>query len=226
VGDLEFEEADVMEGKVEDTLNRESQGRVKREAFLSDTLELGGVVEGVWEVVTTEFVELKGEVFNGKGSKLLDGGLLGEDETAGSTKDVGERLEAVVGGSTKEEEGGEVALFAGEGLDEVEAEAGVEAKGEGIVRSPGGGRRARAGAFGDVEGITLVGLVVLGEGLLEPLNPAGVEEEEVEVMGLEIRIIGELEEEGEPEEAGGFSRDVDAVEGVRVDSTEEELFGE
>jgi len=221
-----FEKANVVEGEVEDALNRKGQGGIKGEALLSDALELASVVERVGKAMMAEFVELKGEVFNGKSGELVQAGLLGEDKAAGGAKDVGEGFEAVVGGSSEEEKGGEVALLAGEVLDEVKAKAGVEAKGEGVIRSPGGGRAARAGAFGDVEGVPLVALVVFGEGLLEPLDPTGVEEEEVEVVGLEVRIISELEKEGEPEEAGGFARDVDAVEGVGVDSLEEELFGE
>jgi len=59
--DLGFQEADVFQGEVENTLDGQGQGLVKREAFLGYLLELAGVVVGVWEVVTTEFVQVGGQ---------------------------------------------------------------------------------------------------------------------------------------------------------------------
>ena len=45
-------------------------------------------------------------------------------------------------------------------------------------------------------------------------------------MGSQVRVGGELEEEGQPEVAGGFTGDIDAVEGVLVERVEQELFGQ
>jgi len=58
------------------------------------------------------------------------------------------------------------------------------------VRSPG------ASPVGDVEGVLLVGLVVLREALLEPLDPARIQEEEARIVGFQVRMGGELVEEG------------------------------
>lgn len=55
---------------------------------------------------------------------------MGQHQTAGGAKHVGEGLETAVGTGFEEEEGGEVALFTGQVLDQVEAETGVEAQGQ------------------------------------------------------------------------------------------------
>jgi hypothetical protein len=59
-----------------------------------------------------------------------------------------------------------------------------------------------ASAFGDVEGVFLVGLIILSKALLEPLDPARIEQKQIQVVGGQVRVSGELKEEGQPEVAG------------------------
>jgi len=48
----------------------------------------------------------------------------------------------------------------------------------------------------NVVGVGPVTLVILGEALLVPVNPARIEQEQVQVVGLEFGIGGQLQEEG------------------------------
>lgn len=62
--DLSFEEADVIEGEVEDALDRQSQGRVEQETLLGYLVELAGVVESIGEVVAAEMLEMESQVLD------------------------------------------------------------------------------------------------------------------------------------------------------------------
>jgi len=48
------------------------------------------------------------------------------------------------------------------------------------------------GALGNVEGILLVAFVILGEALPELAGPAGIEQEQFQVVGFQFGIGGEL----------------------------------
>ena len=54
--------------------------------------------------------------------------------------------------------------------------------------------------------------MVLSEALFEPLDPARVEQIELEIVKLELRIGGELQEEGQPQISGCFARDIEAID--------------
>ncbi len=62
--ELGFEEPDVVQGEIKDTLDRKSERLVQEEALVGHTLEFLRVVEWMWKVVVTGFVEL--------GSQVLD----------------------------------------------------------------------------------------------------------------------------------------------------------
>ena len=88
----------------------------------------------------------------------------------------------------------------------MEAKTGVEAQGQGgCIGRPSDIRTACARSLGDVERVLLIALVILGEALFEPVNPTRIEGKELEIVGFQIRIGGELQEEGKPVVAGGFS---------------------
>jgi hypothetical protein len=65
----------------------------------------------------------------------------------------------------------------------------------------------------------------LGEALLEPLDPAWVQQVQAQIVELEFGIGGELQEEGQPEIAGRLSRDIDAIESILVQRIQQELLG-
>jgi hypothetical protein len=65
----------------------------------------------------------------------------------------------------------------------------------------------------------------LGEALLEPLDPAWVEQVQAQIVELEVGVGGQVQEEGQPEIAGGFSRDVYAVKGIVVQGIQQEPLG-
>jgi len=58
------------------------------------------------------------------------------------------------------------------------------------------------------------------------VHPARIERVELEVVGFQVGIGGELQKEGEPVIASGFSGDVQAVAVVLVKSLEQQAFGE
>lgn len=62
--DLTFKEAYVLQGEVKDALKGQCQGLIEREALLSHLLEFAGIVEGVTEMVSAEFVQMQGQVFD------------------------------------------------------------------------------------------------------------------------------------------------------------------
>jgi len=62
--DLGFEEANVSQGEVQDTLNRQSQRLIEREALFGDTLEFASVVKGIREMVAAEFVQMHCQVLD------------------------------------------------------------------------------------------------------------------------------------------------------------------
>lgn len=72
----------------------------------------------------------------------------------------------------------------------------------------------------------LIGLVILGEALLEPLGPARIEQKEVQITGGQVRVSGQMQEEGQPEVAGRFTGDIDPVEGVLVEGIQKKSFGQ
>jgi hypothetical protein len=90
-------------------------------------MELAGVIEGIAEMVAAHLVQGQGQLFHRDRSQLIEGGMLSQDLAAGSAEDVGEGLEAAVGTSFEEEESREVAFFSSQVLDQVEAEASIEA---------------------------------------------------------------------------------------------------
>jgi hypothetical protein len=77
-----------------------------------------------------------------------------------------------------------------------------------------------------VEGVLLIALVVLGEALLEPVHPTGIEGKELQVIGFQVRIGGELQKEGQPVVTSGFSGHVQAVEVVLVEGLKQQLLGQ
>jgi len=147
-------------------------------------------------MMPAEFVQLGGQGLDGQFRQRLQGRLLGQNQTTGDAKDVRERLNATVGAGFEEEEGGEIALFASQILDEVEAQAGVEAQGQAIRLRPNDLRAVRVGALGNVVSIARVAFMVVGETVFESLDPAGIEQEEFQIAEVEVRIGRELEEEG------------------------------
>lgn len=146
-----------------------------------------------------------------------------EHETAGNAKGVREGLDTAVGAGFEEEERRKVALLAGQALDQAEAQTSVEGQGQAVWRGPD--HMARAGAFGDVERVSLVALVIVGKALPEPLDPAVVEQVQVHVVEGQVRIRRELKQEREPRIAGGLAGDVDAIKGIRLEGIEQELLG-
>ena len=111
-----------------------------------------------------------------QGGQVVQGRLLGQNQAAGVAKDIREGLDTAVGTGFEEQVGGEVTLLAGQVLDQMEATAGVEAQGQGVhLRRPADIGVVGAGAFGNVVGVFLIAFVILGEALLEPVDPAGVE---------------------------------------------------
>ena len=75
-------------------------------------------------------------------------------------------------------------------------------------------------------GVFAVALVVLGEALFEPLDPARVEQIELQIVQLKLGIGGEVQEEGQPQVSGCFSRDIDAIERVAIQGIQQELLGQ
>ena len=94
---LAFQEADVLQGQVEDALHGQGQGGVEGKAFSGDLLEFLGLVLGVAQVMAAEFVQLGRHLLDGELGQLVQVGLLGQDETAGHPEQVRERLEPAVG---------------------------------------------------------------------------------------------------------------------------------
>ncbi len=177
-------------------------------------------------MVAAHLVQVHRQVFDRQLSQIIQIGLLGEHETAGDAKDVREGLEAAIGTGLEEQESRKVALFTRQVLDEMEAQTGVEPQGqEAGVGGPSHIGRVCTCAFGDVVAVFLVRLVILGEALLEPLDPTWVQQVQAQIVELELGIGSELQEEGQPEIAGCFTRDIDAVEGIVVQGVEQELLG-
>ena len=99
----------------------------------------------------------------------------------------------------------------------METQTSVEAQGQDAwAGGPSHLWRTCTRAFGDVVGVFLVRLVILGEALLEPLDPPWVQQVQTEIVELKLGIGGQVQEEGQPEITGCFSRDIYAVKGIVV----------
>jgi hypothetical protein len=77
LGDLGFEETNVVESEIEDALDGKNQGVVKGEAFLGSHDESAGVFVRVWEMMTAEFIQMGGQVLHRQISEFVQSGILG-----------------------------------------------------------------------------------------------------------------------------------------------------
>ena len=215
--ELRFEVADVSQSQVQDPLNRQGKRVIEGEAFGDSALKLTSILKRIGEVMPAEIIQLRGQILDRESRQLIKSRLLGKDQTAGDAKDVGEGFNTAIGAGFEEQEGGEVAFLARQVLDEVEAKTGVEAQRQTLRRRrPGRVWAQGAGALGDVEGVLLIALVILSKALLEPLDPAWIEEKQVQMAWREIRVRSELEEERQPQVPGGFSGDVQPIKGIGI----------
>ena len=103
--DLMLQELNVFQSKVENTLHGQGQALLKREALLSNALELARVLERIAKMVTAHLVQVQSQVFDRQLSQIIQTGLLGEHETAGHAKDVREGLDAAIGTCLEEQKG-------------------------------------------------------------------------------------------------------------------------
>ena len=221
---LAFEEADVRQGQFEDALDRQGQGMIEGEAFGATRCSLRAWSCGWSRWWPLSSCNCAANCSTGSWAKWSRAGCWVENQAAGHAKQVRERLDPAIGAGFEEQESREVAFLPCQVLDDVETEAGVEAQRQARWWRPRDTRAAGARPLGDVEGVLLIALVVLGEALLEPVHPARIERVELDVVGFQVGIGGELEEEGEPVIAGGFPGDVQAVAVVLVESLEQQSF--
>jgi hypothetical protein len=94
-------------------------------------------------------------------------------------------------------------------LDQVRAQAGVNAHGHPLlVELPGRLGPFEADAIGNVLWVSGIVFVIGGETFLVPMHPAGIEQEEGRVVGSQLWILGQLQEKGQPVVAGRFPSNV------------------
>jgi hypothetical protein len=167
-------------------------------------------------------IQAFGQLFHRQTDQLGPGQLAAQDLLAGDAKQIGEGLAAAIGAVQQEQVHQVIVLLAGQRLGQMEASTGVETQGQPVIlRLPRGGGATGAGAFGDVEGVGLIGLVIGGQALLEPAHLARVEQEQAQIAGVQLDIVGQLPEEGKPVVGGGFPGDIQAVEAIGVQAVQQ-----